>query len=160
MKIYVTMVIVLSLAVSWCFADQVQPQTPPAADSSFHPYKVNRWVSGGIVSAGAGFRLLSGADILHKPNIDSSSELATLNTNVYTSRFDQWALKQDPSKRVGFEKVSDNMALSIYMLPAFLLLDGGVRRDWVDLLMMYLETQTITFSVYNLSPLGPNFQNK
>ena len=160
MKIYVTMVIVLSLAVSWCFADQVQPQSPPAADSSFHPYKVNRWVSGGIVSAGLVSDYFLVRNILHKPNIDSSSELATLNTNVYTSRFDQWALKQDTSKRVGFEKVSDNMALSIYMLPAFLLLDGGVRRDWVDLLMMYLETQTITFSVYNLSPLGPNFQNK
>jgi hypothetical protein len=97
--------------------------------------------------------------ILDKPGIDSS-ELAGLNTNAYEDWFDKWALRQDPSPRATFETYSANLAIAIYCLPACLALDESIRRDWVDMLGMYLETQSITFSVYNLSPLGPNFQSK
>jgi membrane-associated phospholipid phosphatase len=120
---------------------------------------VNRWVSSGIFGAGLISDIFSVRAVLHKPGLDSS-ELAGLNTNAYTDWFDRWVLKLDPSKRAGFETYSGNIALGIYLLPVLLALDGSIRRDWLDMLGMYLETQTVAFSVYNLSPLGPNFQNK
>ncbi len=148
----------LTLAGGICFADETQPQSA-SSDSSFHPFKENLWVSGGILGAGLISDYFLVRTILHKPSIDSSV-LAGLNTNAYENWFDRWALKLDPSQRNTFETYSSNLALAIYCLPAFLALDESIRRDWVDMLGMYLETQSITFSVYNISPLGPNFQGK
>ena len=54
-----------------------------------------------------------------------------------------------------------NLALtSILALPASLLFDRRTRRDWFGLLLMYLETITVTTNIYEWSLLGPNSQNR
>jgi membrane-associated phospholipid phosphatase len=89
----------------------------------------------------------------------SLSELQALNKGVINS-IDSWALKQDPSKMDAFENYSDySLAVSL-ALPAFLLLDKQIKRDWSDVLLMYLETMTITTNIFEWSYLGPSFQNK
>jgi membrane-associated phospholipid phosphatase len=35
--------------------------------------------------------------------------------------------------------------------------DREIRKDWLDLLLMYVEGHVITFSFYNYSPMGPTF---
>jgi membrane-associated phospholipid phosphatase len=149
--------IVLSLAVS-CFTEQAHSQSP-AADSSFHPFKVNRWVSGGIGGVGLLSDYFLIPEILHKKDL-TDAELQGLNKNVYLTGFDHWALEQDPSKRNSFKNFSDYTSVTLYSLPLLLAFDGRIRRDWLDLLFLYLETHSITFSIYNISFMGPIFQNK
>ena len=158
-KAHLRTLIGLSLVAGSCFAERAQAQSS-AVESSLNPFKENRWVSGGIVGAGLISDYFLVRNILDKPGIDSSELAVALKTQVSNEWFDRWALNQSTSKIATFQKVSDNMAITIYLLPAFLMFDGGIRRDWLDMLMMYLETQTVTFSVYNLSPMGPTFQDK
>lgn len=150
--------IVLSLAVGCFAADQVYSQSP-ADDSSFHPFKMNRWVSGAIGGAGLISDYFMVPLILHKASL-TDAELQGLNKNVYLNSFDHWALEQDPSKRNTFKAYSDYTSTTIYGLPLFLAFDQGIRRDGLDLLFLYLETHSIAFSIYNLSFMGPIFQNK
>ena len=156
MKTFYHLSIVLSLATV-CFAEAHSQS--PAADSSFRPFKVNRWVSGGISGAGLLCDYFLIPVILHKKTL-TDAELQGLNKNVYINGFDHWALELDPSKRNSFENYSNYTSTTIYGLPLLLAFDGRIRRDWVDLLLMYLETHSITFSIYNLSFMGPIFQNK
>jgi membrane-associated phospholipid phosphatase len=149
--------IVLLLAIG-CFAEQGQIQSP-AADSSFHPFKVNRWVSGGIIGAGLIGDYFLVPKILDKKNL-TDAELQGLNRNVYLNSFDHWALTLDPSKRSTFENYSNYTSVTIYGLPLLLAFDKNIRRNWLDLLFLYLETHAVTFSIYNLSFMGPTFQNK
>jgi PAP2 superfamily. len=150
--------IVLSLAVGCFAADQAYSQSP-AADSSFHPFKMNRWISGTIGGAGLISDYFLVPMILDKENL-TDTELQGLNKNVYLNSFDHWALQQDPSKRNTFKAYSDYTSTTIYGLPFFLAFDRSIRRDWIDMLFLYLETQSIAFSIYNLSFMGPIFQNK
>ena len=150
--------IILSLAVS-CLAQQAHSQPSAADDSSFHPLKLNRWISGGIGVAGLISDYFLVPIILHKKDL-TDAELQGLNRNEYVNGIDHWALEQDPSKRSMFEKDADYTSEFIYTLPFLLAFDNRVRRDWIDLLFLYLETQSVAFSVYNLSFMGPTFQDK
>jgi membrane-associated phospholipid phosphatase len=38
--------------------------------------------------------------------------------------------------------------------------DKQIRQDWFDVLLMYVETMSITPNIYEWSPLGVNFQNR
>jgi membrane-associated phospholipid phosphatase len=38
--------------------------------------------------------------------------------------------------------------------------DKQIKRDWVDVLLMYVETMSITPNIYEWTPLGVNFQNR
>ncbi len=126
--------------------------------SSLHPYKINGWVSGSISLVGTIGDYYAIPRILGKEKI-SDEELSTLNPGVLT-RFDRWALMQDPIKRVYFDHLSDQVITGIFILPVTLALDKNIRHDGLKLLLMYYESQAITFSIFNYSPLGPTFQNK
>ena len=46
------------------------------------------------------------------------------------------------------------------VFPLLTLLDHNIRQDWLDVALMYAETQIIVNSIYIYSPLGPAFQNR
>ena len=124
-----------------------------------HVYRMNYWVSGA-------FSLVAtAADIYAIPNIIKAKEPLTddelkgISTNTHNG-FDEWALKQDPSKREEFYKASDYVLPAIIVSAAALGLDKNIRKDWARILMMYYEMHSVTFSMYNFSPFGPAFQNK
>lgn len=74
------------------------------------------------------------------------------------SAFDRIALKQSSSNRYQAQKLSDwgrNISL---LLPALLLIDRQIRRDWLDVALLYMETQAVNFSVYILA--GPSFTER
>jgi membrane-associated phospholipid phosphatase len=48
----------------------------------------------------------------------------------------------------------------IVFLPGVLLLDRHIRRDWFDMLLIYMQSISITNNIYEWSFLGPSFQNK
>jgi membrane-associated phospholipid phosphatase len=135
----------------------IYPQSSES-DSSFHPYHINYWVTGGIIIAGTVIEKIGIHLVTSKSEI-SIAELQTLNRNDI-SAIDRWALDFDPTKRDYYEKLSTQLAVIGVLLPVLTMLDHNIRRDWMDVLMIYLETQAITNNLYLLSPIGPTFQNR
>jgi membrane-associated phospholipid phosphatase len=122
-------------------------------------YHVN-YITGSLIIAGG---LVSDypaiGRIKNKPDL-TNSEILDLNPGLLNP-LDRWAIQQNPSQYLMYSKLSDNIEPPIFViLPALLGLDKKIRKDWLDILFMYVEGHVITFTVYNYSWLGPTFQNK
>ncbi len=118
-------------------------------------YEVNLWVSGGIALTGVISNSIGHSLLRGKPDI--SEEAVHRITAKGVSGFDRWALRQDPSERDKAQKISDNILYPSVALPALLFIDKDIRRHWLDISLMYAETQSINSNLYNWSPLGPFF---
>jgi membrane-associated phospholipid phosphatase len=97
-----------------------------------------------------------------KPTL-SDAELTFANSDQQKdliNTFDRWSLRQPTSDRTLWKNISDDGEIGIFLLPSLLMIDKKIRKDWLRLLFMYVEGHTITFTVYNYSPLGPWFQNR
>ena len=127
-------------------------------DSIIHPYHVNYWATGGIILVGIGAEKLGVPWISDKKPI-SKAEILALDRNVINT-FDRWALDFDASNMKYYVNQSDNVLTAILVLPGLTMLDRGARSDWVDILLLYAETQIITNNVYMYAPFGPTFQNR
>ena len=130
----------------------------PDRNSSFHPYHVNYWVTGGVIGVGAVTNYLGVAHIGSKSAV-STAELQALDRNLVNG-FDRWALNLNPTNIDAFEDWSNKTETAIVLLPGVLLLDKQIRRDWLDMLLIYMETISITNNIYEWSFIGPSFQNK
>jgi len=145
-------------------ADSLKSSSPndslasPPKSVFLHPYKVNYWVSGSIILVGVATDVPAINRIKGKPTI-SDAEIASLNTSAISS-FDSWALTRDPTKAEQYDHLSDNMLTATIFLPALLAINKNIRHDWLPLLVMYAEAQSVVFTIYNYSFLGPTFQNK
>jgi membrane-associated phospholipid phosphatase len=126
------------------------------------PYHVNYWVTGSIIGVGMVSDYFAIGRLKSKPKI-TAEELAFINTdqqkNLINS-IDRWALHQKSSDRNLYKKISDYGEIGIFILPSLLIIDKSIRKDWLDILLMYVEGHAITFSFYNYSPLGPTFINR
>jgi membrane-associated phospholipid phosphatase len=133
--------------------DSVKPGKPQKL------YKVNYWVTGAILAVGAATDALAIDRIKNKAAI-TDDEIATLNPNLLNG-IDDWALHQDPTNYQQFATISDYAQIPIFvLLPATLAFDKKIRKNWFDILFMYLEGHIVTFTFYNYSWLGPTFQNR
>ena len=122
-------------------------------------YHVNYLTGSLIIAGGMGTDYFAISRIKNKPNL-SMAELQALNPGVINP-LDRWAIHQNPTNYLMFSKLSDDIEPPIFViLPALLGFDKKIRKDWLDLLFMYVEGHTITFTFYNYSWLGPTFQNK
>lgn len=122
-------------------------------------YHVNYLTGSLIIAGGMGTDYFAISRIKNKPNL-SIAELQALNPGVINP-LDRWAIHQNPTNYLMFSKLSDDIEPPIFViLPALLGFDKKIRKDWLDLLFMYAEGHTITFTFYNYSWLGPTFQNK
>jgi len=146
------------LAFLWlCLIKQAYPHSPPG-DSSFHPYRVNYWVTGSIIGVGAVANYFGTKYILSKEEV-SLIEMEALNESIINS-LDAWALSQNPSKIDVYGLYSDITMITAIVLPVSLLFDKKIRHDWLDLLLMYMEVMSITTNIYEWSFFGPTFQNR
>jgi membrane-associated phospholipid phosphatase len=128
------------------------------SDSSSHPYHVNYWVTGTICGVGAVANILGIPQSQGKEEV-TPSEMQALNRSDING-IDSWALRQDPTKIATYESYSSYaLALSV-ALPAVLMFDKRISRNWLDVALMYAETMSITTNMYEWSFLGPAFQNK
>ncbi|MHB8336094.1 MAG: phosphatase PAP2 family protein [Ignavibacteriaceae bacterium] len=139
---------------------QVNPVYPQSSenDSSYHPYHVNYWITGSIIAGGLVLEKIGVPWISNKSSI-SIAELQNLDSHDITP-IDRWALNFDPSNMNYFVKISDQFQSVVVFLPVLTMLDHNIRRDWIDILMMYLEAQIITNNMYLYSPIGATFQNR
>ena len=148
----------LLLAIFCIFLAEPALSQSSGSESFFHPYHVNYWVSGGIIAVGATGNALGVTMSSNKPLINSA-EITALNPYDINS-FDKWALKQDPANRSHYATISDDMLMGILVLPGFMLFNDNIRHDWLDVLLMYAETMSITVNIYEYSFLGPAFQGR
>ena len=125
-------------------------------------YHVNYYVTGSIIGVGMVSDYFAIGRLKSKPKI-TNDELAFINSdqqkNLMNS-IDRWALNQNIADRDLYTKISDYGEIAIFLLPSLLIIDKNMRRDWLDLLLIYVEGHTITFSFYNYSPLGPTFVDR
>jgi membrane-associated phospholipid phosphatase len=136
-----------------------------ASDSSSAPsvphapvYHVNYWVSGSIIAAGAIAGYTLPLNSFGKDTI-SSAELANLNANNVPS-FDRISLHQNPALVPTFDNYSRIMQIGMAALPVTLLFDNDIRQDWLPVLVMGLEVNMVTLSIFAVSPLGPLFETR
>ncbi|MCP3932235.1 MAG: phosphatase PAP2 family protein [Bacteroidetes bacterium] len=87
--------------------------------------------------------------VKNKPGLDED-ELNQLDANDIW-KFDRIATEQDAAFRLEAHNSSDYFLNSSVLLPVLLGLDKNIRKDWVDLLVMYGETHAINSSIYLLS---------
>ncbi len=149
----------LTILLLFCLGlvERAYPQ-PLSNDPPYHPYIVHYWVSGSIIGVGAVANFFGIPQSLNKKEI-SPSEIQALNRD-YINGIDNWALRGDPTKIATFENYSNYTIAASVLLPGFLLLDTQIKRDWLDVLLMYAETMSIAPNIYEWTPLGPTFQNK
>jgi membrane-associated phospholipid phosphatase len=148
-------VIILLLAVIGTVNSMYSQSTE--RDTAFHPYHVNYWVTGGILAVGLTITNF-GVPQLHKSTV-TDAEMKALNRNDINP-IDRWALEQDPSRMGYFGHLSNQVTGFVVLIPLLTLLDHDIRQDWLDVLLIYAETQAVVNSIYLYSPLGPAFQNK
>ncbi|HXD79026.1 MAG TPA: phosphatase PAP2 family protein [Puia sp.] len=131
-------------------------------DSSERPrrYHVNYVTGSVIIGVGLGTDAFAISRIKDKPDL-SDAELQALNPGSVNS-FDRWALHQDPSNYLHYSKLSDILEPPLFiLLPAMLGLDKKIpKKEWLDILFMYIEGHTITFTFYNYSWLGPTAHDR
>lgn len=65
--------------------------------------------------------------------------------------FDRPATRQDASKRLDAHNTSDIILNSTVILPVILGFDKNIRKDWLDLLLLYGESHAITSNLYILN---------
>src|SRR5450755_975538 len=132
----------------------------PDSTTKTKRYHVNYLTGSAIIGGGLATDIFAISRIKNKPNV-TDAELLALNTDAINS-IDRWALHQDPSKYKMYGKISDAIEPAIFLiLPALLGLDKKIpKKEWLDILFMYIEGHTITFTFYNYSWLGPTFQNR
>jgi len=129
-----------------------------AKDTTFHPYHVNYWVTGGIIIVGIPATMI-GAPLVANKSPLTKADLDALDRNDINP-IDHWALNLDPSKMSYYANLSDITLTGIILFPALDLFDHNIRQDWLDLALMYAETQIIVNNIYLYSPFGPLFQNR
>jgi hypothetical protein len=121
-------------------------------------YHVNHIVVASITGVGLFSDYFAISRIKNKPAI-SEQELANLNTSIINP-IDRWALHQDPSQQTIYRHLADYGQIPLILMPGLLAINNEIRKDWGDILLMYAEGHTITFSFYNYSFLGPTFNNE
>jgi len=133
------------------------PAGPSARPRRYH---VNYVTGSIIIGIGLGTDAFAISRIKDKPDIPTA-ELQALNPE-HVNSFDRWALHQDPGGYQHYSKLSDIIEPPLFvLLPAMLGLDKRIpKKDWLDILFMYFEGHTITFTFYNYSWLGPTAHDR
>jgi len=110
-------------------------------------YNVNRWLSAGIGGVGI---LVSQEMISRLGRAEDTpvEVILRLDKNDVNS-FDRVALEQDNlSYALEAQKISDYFLTGAVLIPATLFIDKKIRKHWIDVSLMYVETQALTANLY------------
>ena len=121
-------------------------------------YKVNRWKTAAV---GVGGMALStwGIERLRQKDRLDAEELAALDPND-VPWFDEFGVTRDPEDRQEAAESSDVFFNTAILLPAALFVSKRMRKDFLDITLVYLETHALSANTYAWSPLGPTFNNR
>lgn len=137
-----------------------QPTARDTTPADEHMYRVNPWISGGIALVGL-YTNATGLERLRDAPLIPDDRLDRLKDDDLIG-FDKPGLRQDPSKEKTnrAQEISDLTLYTGAISPILLFLDKRVRDEWLDVSLMYLETQAATSNFYTWGPLGPTFAER
>src|SRR6185436_1755004 len=122
-------------------------------------YHVNRLTVSILIAGGSVIDFLAIKPLRDKPII-TESEFNELKRDEL-NKFDRWALEQKTADYKKIQQIGDYSQIPFFLIPpALFAINKKMRKDWLDITLMYWEGHTITFFSYNYSFLGPRFQNK
>lgn len=110
-------------------------------------YKIRPWLDGGITLVSGIGNFAGLAIIKNKPRF-TEAELLLLGPED-VNRFDRPATLIDPAIAENGQFLSDWGANVGNALPLLLALDGKMRKDWMDLLLLYLESGFVNSALYS-----------
>lgn len=131
-------VLVVTLAQS-TYAQKKEPKEPTV-------YKVNKKIEipvtvGLFIIHQFGFKAIN-----DKPGL-TEYEVSQLDANDIW-KLDRIATQQDAAYSEQAHKISDWILNISVVLPALLVIDNKIRKDWLDVLILYGETHAINTSIY------------
>jgi membrane-associated phospholipid phosphatase len=91
-----------------------------------------------------------------KPTLDSLKVLALDQNDVWA--FDRHVFNQSHPAPSSVYDIADYALWISYFSPALLFIDKKIRRDWLDITVLYLETQAINLNLYLWA--GPVFTER
>lgn len=101
-----------------------------------------------LPAAGAAILLSSkGFRKLEQVSSMTEADILKLNPNDVNS-FDRSVIFHDPAKYASAQKSSDLFLNASIVAPVFLMLDKKIRKDWLDLLGLYLASHTVDNALY------------
>lgn len=115
-------------------------------------YRVNAWVDAPLIAAGTTAFLTGMRAQNAKPSL-GLSELGGLN-NYHVPGFDRMALRVDPAGQDRAMRISDRVMYGTLAAPGLLLLDGRVRKEWLSVYTLYVETAALTSGMQAWSCVG------
>ena len=148
MKRYYILLIIL-YSVTFAFGQGHKPEKGMV-------YKMNYWVDV-PVTAGLFVSYYFGLESLTRKSNPDSMQIVSLNKNDVWW-FDRRVLYQDVNEMDNARNVSDIGLRIASIMPFFLLIDRKIRRDWYDIILLYLETQAVAQNAYLLA--GPLFTER
>jgi len=110
-------------------------------------YKLNYRFDIPLTAVATGTALWGFATVNNKPPLDSLSIIALDPNDV--NRFDRSATRLDAEFAPISRNLSDATLFFSNLLPLFLMLDEKVRKDWGDVMLLFLETQAIVGNLYS-----------
>lgn len=115
-------------------------------DSIPKVYAIYPWIDFSIIVGGAITNYYGLPAVKNKPPLDSLT-VVNLGPND-VNWFDRCAIKQNTNYAQTAKGISDyGMNISL-CLPALLFLDKRIRNEWVEVLVLYLEAQSISGNLY------------
>ena len=116
-------------------------------------YKVRPWIEG--LGIGVGGMLIStvGIDRLREKDPVNAADLR--REDVWG--VDRWAFPANAEARERAEASSDIGFNGAILLPLTLFVSKKIRKDFVDVLSLYIETHAFNSLTYAYTPLGPTF---
>lgn len=115
-------------------------------------YRVNAWVDAALIAGGVTGFVTGMKAQSAKPSL-GLGELGGLR-NYQVPGFDRMALRIDPAGQDRAMRISDRVMYGTLAAPGLLLLDGRVRKEWLNVYTMYVETAALTSGMQAWSCVG------
>lgn len=122
---------------------KAQKETHPAV------YKINRKVEIPVTLGLFGASFVGFEYLRNKPQLSYEEVIQLQPSDIWW--FDRPATEQDVSFRHKAHDISDFFLNSSVALPAILALDKNIRKDWLNLLILYVESQAVNTDFYLLN---------
>lgn len=110
-------------------------------------YPINYWVDIPVTSVAIATSYWGWVIVDKKPLLDSLTIIGLDANDI--NWFDRSAATQDAEFAPISRNISDFTLVASHMLPFLLMLDESIRKDWGDVLLLFLETQAIVGNLYS-----------
>jgi len=153
-KIKTVVKVFISLVIICLFVIESNAQVEGADSGKVYHlnYKVEIPATAGMFA----LNFLGFSQLSKKPTLDSLYILTLDQEDVW--KFDRRIFRQSSPAPESIYTISDVGLWLSYVLPALLFIDDDIRKDWLDITLLYFETQAINLNLYVWG--GPAFTKR